>query len=372
MPPLTSISYPESPKVGDGVRVLAQVGEHGTFVYRRKGSPTAILDRESPNYSKIVVGSIVGGKVIRQLESSVLISVDSLDPPIALTGIRAEQSMGQPRPLGRSREGKALLFHDSAPLTADIRVGDLVSGKVIQETEAYVMVYPTERTPSGTSEEVRQETTAASQELFPPIHPFVPWILNELVPASLGNLRPEIVGLVEATNAWQAFEDLVTSAFRVLDFGEVHPLGWHKTGQNYPDGYVFCPNRKAREYIIAYDTKQRSSPAGYSHSVDDVRAFEDYLRSVPYYQSVRRRAIVVVCHKFAKDPPSIRDGTVTYIPADLLAKLVTLKVMNESLISHEVLEPLLFSGTILDVTAVDHWKEHHNLRDLGRGQVAPR
>ncbi len=226
------------------------------------------------------------------------------------------------------------------------------------------MIYPLDRTPpapgAGSPPEPRPET-------YPPIHPFVPWILNELVPASYDRVRPEVLGLVEATTPAQAFEELVTAAFRILDFGEVDQHGWHKSGQNYPDGYIFAPNRRERDYIVVYDAKARAGQ-GYSHSLDDTRAFEDYLRAVPYFRSVHKRALVVVSSGFARQPPSIRDGTLTFLPARILAQLVTLKVMNENLVTHDVIEPLLFEGTIVEDDVFRHWKDHHNLREIQFGR----
>ncbi len=54
----------------------------------------------------------------------------------------------------------------------------------------------------------------------------------------------------------------------------------------------------------------------------------------------------------------------TFLPAEILARLVTLKVMNESLINHEVLEGLLFRGRTITKEELSTWSEHHGLRDL--------
>ena len=364
---VTKLAYPELPEVGSTVRVIAQVRRGPSWVYMRRGSPTAIIDRFWPRDSEIVPGSIVSGAVLRILERSVLINPADLGPPVTVRGIRADQSVSQPKPIGRMEDGRIILFDDSSPISGDIRPGDVVGGTIVQETETYVVILPTSRDPLPPAEREKADERALSKGAYPPVHPFVPWVLNELVPASLGNLRPEIVGLVGATQVWQAFEDLATAAFRILDFGEVKPLGWHKTRQTYPDGYVFCPSMREKEYLLAYDAKKRSAPEGYGHDVDDVRAFEDYLRSAPYSPRFRKRGIVVVAHAFRKDPPSIRDGTVTYLPAKLLARLATMKVMNETLISHEVLEPLLLRGTIVDEDDLHDWEEHHNLRELKFG-----
>jgi hypothetical protein len=361
---VTGLIYPEQLEVGTTVRVIAQVRRGPSWVYMRRGSPVAVLDRFWPRDSEIVPGSIVSGTVLRVLERSVLIKPTELAPPVLVKGIRAEQSVSQPKPIGRMEDGRIVLFDESSPLTGDIRPGDIASGTVVQETETYVVMLPTSREPLPPKEREIAEERALSQGAYPPIHPFVPWVLNELVPASIGSLRPEIVGLVGATQVWQAFEDLVTASFRILDFGEVKPLGWHKTRQTYPDGYVFCPSMREKDYLLAYDAKKRSDTGGYGHNVDDVRAFEDYLRSAPYAPRFRKRGIVVVAHAFRKDPPSIRDGTVTYLPSKLLARLATMKVMNETLISHEVLEPLLLRGTIVDDEDLRDWEEHHNLREL--------
>jgi len=88
-----------------------------------------------------------------------------------------------------------------------------------------MMVYPQECEAAEPSEERPLEgPEGVVAEDYPPIHPLVPRILNERVPASSGKVRPVIMGLLEATTAWQAFEDMVTATFRVLDFGDVHPL----------------------------------------------------------------------------------------------------------------------------------------------------
>lgn len=367
MASLTGLNYPEDPKVGVEVRILAQPGAAGTFVYRRKGSPNAVIDRGSALYKDLKVGSIVTGTVERVMPTSVLVSPTRIDDPVVLEGIRAGQSRTQPRPVGLppGPDQGIILFHDSSPITADIRPGDLVSGPIIQEAETYVIIYPTDRVPP---EPEHAPAPVPRPETFPPVHPFIPWILNELVPASYDRVRPEILGLVEATTPAQAFEELVTAAFRVLDIGDVDQHGWHKTGQNYPDGYIFAPNRKERDYIVVYDAKARSPP-GYSHTVDDTRAFEDYLRSVPYFSAVHKRAVVVVSSEFARQPPSIRDGTLTFLPASVLAELVTLKVMNENLVTHDVVESLFFEGTIVESELFKHWRDHHALRDIRFGRA---
>lgn len=358
---LTGIDIPEDLAEGKRMTVIAQPVGGGAVLFRRKGMKTVLFSRDSPLSSQLRGGEIVSGTIAAIRENAIILNPEHKKDPIHLQSIEAMQPSGGPRPVGWHSDGRVILFHSASPRASDIVVGAKIAGFVYDEVESYVQLYAEQVVlPTGPPPSPERKPF----ESFPPVHPFVPWILNELAPASEGDVNAEVMGILGARTPWQAFEDLVGLAFQVLDIGELTQLGYKRTGERYPDGYIFCPSRKAREYLVLYDAKERASAGGYTLILDDERAYQDYLQSAPYFASTPKRAFVVVASKFSTEPRPIRGATLTFLTADVLAYLASLKVMNENLINHEVLESLLFRGRTVTRDEVDAWKDHHGLRDL--------
>lgn len=354
---LTNLNIPEDLQEGTEVTIIAQPGERGVL-YRRKGLKNMLFDIQSPMTNTIEPGSIVTAKIKTIRPTSIVLDPLDIKEPVRLQ-VKAEASSGGPKPVAFRPGSGVILFHTQSPHVNEIKPGSEVSGYIYDETDTYIQLYAEEvKIPRSVSHEVKP------YETFPPIHPFIPWILNELVPAAEGRVNPQVMGLLDAPTAWQAFEDLVSYAFELLDIGEVRQLGHKRTGQRYPDGYIFCPDRKRRDYVLLYDAKVRAHDDGYSLNLDDERAYLDYIQKAPYFTSTSKRAFIVISHKFAKSPPQLRHATLTFLPANVLAELVTFKVMNENLINHEVLEEIFFSGKILTGEEIYSWAEHHGLRDF--------
>lgn len=305
------------------------------------------------------------------LPRSIVVEPISVTDPVRLTDVEAVQGTG-PRPVGWHADGRVILFHNASPLATEISVGSRVSGYVYDEVETYIQVYVERVTPPETAEPAGAAPVVATPigkpvmagGAFPPVHPFVPWILSELVPGSVGAMNPEVMGTLDARTGDQAFEDLVTFAFKVLDIGEVEQLGHKRPGERYPDGILYCPEKKKREYIILFDAKERSGSSGYSLTLDDERAFQEYVRRTPHAESIGEMFFVVVSSKFSTRPKSIPDATLVYLPAESLALLATLKTMNEGQVDHHSLKRLLLGGETITKEVIRDWSRDYGLNDL--------
>lgn len=340
-------------------------------MFRRKGTRTILFERTSPASQRLVQGQIVTGTVKTVLPTAIVVEPLSVKEPARMADIEAVQGSG-PRPVGWHPDGRVILFHNASALAGEITIGCHVSGYIYDEVETYIQVYAEKVTPSAllratdASPAVAIPTTmpAKTASAFPPVHPFVPWILSELVPGSVGAMNPEVMGTLDARTGDQAFEDLVTFAFKVLDIGEVEQLGHKRPGERYPDGIIYCPEKKKREYIILFDAKERSGSAGYALTLDDERAFQEYVRRTPHAESIGEMFFVVVSSKFSTRPKSIPDATLVYLPAESLALLATLKTMNEGQVDHHSLKRLLLGGETISKKVIDDWSRDYGLSDL--------
>lgn len=331
--------------------IYAQPGEDGTFLYRAKGQKTVLIDRKDPKTKEIQIGSRVRGSVSFEDEKKIILRPSEVSPPVQME-VKAVPGEGG-TVIGYTEEGKAVLFYTDSPVTPNIRPEDIVQGVIIRDEPTFLWLYPMERSPG------RKEEIARGALETPPIHAFVPLILNELVLVSRGVVRSQALGLKTAV---QALEDLVAASFDFLRVGDITQLGY-RVGGPVPDGDVFCPSRDRAKYLLLYDTKVRSGEPGYQLTLDDKRAFEDYLRD-PKYHMVSKRAFLVISNRFAEEPLQISDGTLTFIPAQVLALICAWKAMNQTLVSEESLEPLFFAGKILTEEDIRVWSRRLRLREI--------
>lgn len=340
--------------VSKELKVFAQPGEDGAFVYREKGQKTILFDFDAPKTKELQIGSQVIGNIRFEDESKKILTPIKVDPPVQIE-IKAEIGRDG-MVIGINTDGRTALFYTESPTTPSIREGDTVKGVIIRDELTYIWVYPTELI---RAKRELMQTGYFGKEGFH-VHAFVPLILNEMIPVSQGRVRSEILGMKGPD---QAFEDLIYATFEMFGCGIVTPLGYRVSGQACPDGDVFCPNREKANYLLLYDAKSRSGEPGYSMSLTDKRAFEDYLRD-PKYTHIKKRAFIVISSSFSGEPAQLSGGTLTFFPAKVLALLTSWKVMNPTLVNEEVLEPLFFAGKIITEEDVRNWGKKLRLREI--------
>lgn len=353
---------------GQELTVTAQAGdEPGQFVFRRPGR-RVILFRPSSLTEKLELGQLVGGKVSAVRERSILLDPTSVRPAVIweVQATRENIEPGYP-PVGfvrdpntLSEENKTICvrFVARSPRSKDIVLGASVRGACLDHSGTLAYVYPTEVMPSV------EPSSGQPPQPFrgPNLHSAVPWILDQLPPASRGELPPEVLGFLGVEADWEAFELLTEIAFRVLQIGTVKPLGYKVRGRiSEPDGRVYCPSFQDPEYAIVYDAKQRR--AGLGSLKDRVRALQTYITDT----NAPAKFLLIVSSRFDGDDLSrinVPDATTVFLTAEALALLATYKVMNPRHAISGTVRKLLESERIIDHRAVEKWASKHHLEDL--------
>ena len=132
----------------------------------------------------------------------------------------------------------------------------------------------------------------------------------------------------------------------------------------YPDGITYCPSKKKRDYIILFDAKGRSDLTGYIPERFSMNGcFRSMFEWHLHAESIGEIFFVVVSSDFAKTPKSIPDATLVYLPAESLALLATLKIMNE-VADHHSFKRLLLGGETITKKVIDAWGRDYGLGDL--------
>lgn len=332
------------------ITIFAQPGEGNSLVYKAKGQKTILIDRKHPKTAEIEIGSRVKGLVKHEDERKIILTPLEVSPPVQK---EIQAVLGEEGTLiGHDESGRTVLFYTDSPITPNIRPRDTVRGVVIRDEPTYIWLYPQDRV-------LGMPEIMAAPEVRP-VHAFVPIILNELVRVSQGLVRSEALGMKAQS---QAFEDLVAASFEFLNIGALTPLGYRVGGSPAPDGDVFCPNRERAKYVLLYDAKIRSGEPGYLMTLGDKRAFEEYIRD-PKYRLVSERALLVISTRFADEPIQLSGGTLTFVPANVLALICSWKAMNPALVTEESLKYMFFAGKILTEEDVRKWSRELRLREI--------
>lgn len=367
------IDYPssdESLTPGTKLTVIAQPGEReGQFVFRRPGRLTILFPPESQKSMRL--GSLVTGTVGEVRERSIV--VEPTPPTVSPIVWEAQASrenwepgmppvafIPDPNVTGGTEVGRTICvrFHTDSPRVSEIRLGSLVRGPCLDHrgTLAYVWPESVEQSSAGVA-----PASPATPFHAPNLHSAVPWILDQLLPASRGELPADARGYLGVEADWEAFELLTEIAFRVLQVGDVRPLGFKAKGRkSSPDGRVYCPHYQRPDYAIVYDAKQRI--AGLATLRERATKLEEYVT----HTNAPAKYLVIVSSEFIGPDLAnlnVPGATLVYMTAAALALLATYKVMNPAHVVSGTLRNLLDRERIVDREAVERWASRYHLED---------
>lgn len=188
------------------------------------------------------------------------------------------------------------------------------------------------------------------------IDPALPVLFQDLVEVSRGDVDPK--KYVPDRDPSNIFEDLVYHAFRSIGFEETEQLGYRRGGEGQPDGIA---RSNTADYQIIYDAKQRREP--YKMTIQEERALRDYIEQYRK-RGVRRMYCIVISSDFGEYPKMLLGIPVIYIPAEVLVRLISLKIQNPNVEYVAILKDL-FDNTRgkIDTEDVEAWVKANNLKE---------